>query len=246
VEDLQNENEELKKRLEQFERLANVGTSTAMIAHEINNLLTPLSNYAQLALQHKDDEKLKEKALEKTRRNCTRASDFMKSILDLTSPAADKKENVNLGQIVSEAFKCLGRDFSKDGIRVKTDIPEDLNIPAVKVQILQVIINLVLNARDSMLSSGGSLTVKAEESGEDGVNIMVSDTGEGINSEELAKIFEPFFTTKQTDNGKIKTGNGLGLAYCKRIVDQHNGLISVNSVVGEGTTFYICLPLTPN
>lgn len=246
VKQLQDENRQLKKRLEQYERLANLGTSTAMIAHEINNLLTPLSNYAQLALQNKEDEKLTEKALEKTRRNCTRASDFMESILDLTSPAAEKKEAVNLEKTVSEAFKCLGRDFRKDGIRVKTDIPKDLNVPAVRVQLLQVIINLVLNARDSMLSSGGRLTVKAEESGEENVNITVSDTGEGIAADELAKIFEPFFTTKGADDGKVKTGNGLGLAYCKRIVEQHNGAISVNSVVGEGSTFYVSLPLTPN
>jgi len=246
VEHLQSENAQLKKQLEQLERLANLGTSTAMIAHEINNLLTPLSNYAQLALQNREDRQLAQKALKKTMNNCEKASDFMESILNLTSSVSEEKKSVNLSEVVSEAFKCLGRDFKKDGITVNTNIPEDLDVQVIRVQLLQVIINLVLNARDSMLSAGGVLTITAGQNGDENVNIQVSDTGEGIETDKLTKIFDPFFTTKDTDNGKVKAGNGLGLAYCKRIIEQHNGSISVSSIVGEGTTFYISLPVTAN
>jgi signal transduction histidine kinase len=245
LKDLQQENEHLKSEAEQLERLAILGTNTAMIAHEINNLLTPLSNYAQLALQNSEDRRLAQKALTKTARNCEKASDFMQSILNLSSQSKNEKELVKISDLVSDAFKCIGRDFKRDCIKVKTDIPDDLEIEAVRVQMQQIIINLVLNARDSMLSGGGTLHISAEKAGDNTVHIQIKDSGKGIKNEDIKQVFKPFFTTKNTPGGE-KSGSGLGLAYCKRIIDKHNGSISVSSTFGEGTAFYISLPITAN
>lgn len=155
------EKEKMELQLGQLQALANIGISTSMIAHEMNNLLTPLSNYAELALKNPDDKILTEKALHKTIRNCTRASKVMSSILSMTGKKEEKMSKVLLEGLVDEIFTCLCRDFSKDNITVKIEIPKDLTIFAIDIQIQQAIMNLILNARDSMLGKGGILTVRA-------------------------------------------------------------------------------------
>jgi signal transduction histidine kinase len=102
--------------------------------------------------------------------------------------------------------------------------------------------NLILNARDAMLPRGGVLTIKAQES-EDAIEIEVADTGKGIEPENLRNIFEAFFTTKVSKNLlSERSGAGLGLAFCKKIIDAHEGRICVESRVGEGSIFKITLP----
>ncbi len=213
-----------------------------MIAHEINNLLTPLANYAALALNNPDDKSLVEKALEKTVQSCERASKIMESMLAMADGERQEKKNARLIALVEEIFTCLCRDFAKDGITVKIRIPEDLTVWAVPVQIQQVLMNLIFNARDAMLPRGGILSVKARESS-DAVQIEVADTGCGIEPGDLKNIFESFFTTK-TDGKRPSehSGSGLGLAFCKKIVDAHGGCISVESKPAEGSTFAITLP----
>jgi len=236
------ENKHLQFQLGRMQALANIGINTSMIAHEINNLLTPLSNYAELALKNRQDAALSQKALEKTVGNCRRASKVMESILAMANKNDEKRGEINIKKIVGEIFNCLCRDFSKDGITVKIDIPDDLIIYGIEIQIQQVIMNLILNARDAMLESGGILMIKGKQQNEE-ILVEVSDTGCGIRPEDLNKIFEPFFTTKNTDgcDGK-QGGSGLGLAFCKKVIDSHNGTISVSSQFGKTTTFKIALP----
>ena len=160
-----------------------------MIAHEINNLLTPLRNYAAIALENPDDKSFVEKALQKTVRNCERASNIMESMLALANGHTQEKKNARLLALVEEIFTCLCRDFTKDGITVEIRIPEELTVWCVPVQIQQVIMNLVLNARDAMLPRGGILCIKASENNDD-VKIEISDTGEGIEPTVLNNIFD--------------------------------------------------------
>ena len=102
--------------------------------------------------------------------------------------------------------------------------------------------NLILNARDAMLPRGGALTIRAAET-VDTVVIEVADTGEGIDPADLANIFETFFTTKtDKDSPAEYSGAGIGLAFCKMIIDRHEGCISVESKAGHGSTFKIALP----
>ena len=143
LEEQRQENDALKSQLAELQHLANMGTVSYMIAHEINNLLTPLRNYAALALDNFDDKSLTDKVLHKTVRNCERASKIMESMLVLANGQKQEKKNVRLLILVEEIFSCLCRDFKKDGITVTMCIPEDLNLCAVPVQIQQFLMNLI-------------------------------------------------------------------------------------------------------
>jgi two-component system NtrC family sensor kinase len=240
------ENRALKLQNTQLQALATLGSATCMIAHEINNLLTPLTTYASLAVQNPNDLELARKVLDKTVRNCQRASKIMQSMLAVSNGQNHQKEDACVKPLVEEAFTCLCRDFAKDAITVQTSIPEDLRVFCVPVQIEQVLMNLILNARDAMLPGGGILKVTAFADAEH-IRIVVSDTGRGIRPEDLANVFRPFFTTK---TGKDRpagssSGSGVGLAFCRRIVDAHGGEIGVTSQPGKGSTFTIRFPLKP-
>jgi two-component system NtrC family sensor kinase len=238
----QQQNDALQSQFTQLQALANIGTTTCMVAHEVNNLLTPLANFAALALKNPDDKLLSEKALQKVVRNCGHASKIMESMLAVANGQAQEKQNALLTALVENVFNCLCRDFAKDGIAVDMQIPQDLTVWAVPVQIQQVLMNLILNARDAMLPRGGILTIKAKDTAGD-VQIELSDTGCGIEPADLKKIFQQFFTTKT--NGKLSlqhSGSGLGLFFVKRIIDDHGGCVSVESEPGRGSTFKITLP----
>ena len=236
------ENTALKSEVAELGHLANMGVASYMIAHEINNLLTPVGTYAGLALKSPDDVELGKKALGKAVRNCERASKIMESMLALANGQRQEKENCRLVGLVDGVCGCLIRDFNKDGITVDIQIAPDFEVWAVAAQIQQLLMNLILNAREAMLERGGVLRIKAEERGQ-AVEISVSDTGEGIEGADLKEIFEPFFTTKTQDSSPSpRLGCGLGLAFCKRVVEAHNGTISVESKLAEGSTFKIVLP----
>ncbi len=236
------ENNDLKSQLSQLQHFANIGTISHMIAHEINNLLTPLRSYATFALQNKDDKELSEKALQKTAKNCERVSKIMRSLLDLADGQKQEKENVRLLSLVEDIFTCLCRDFSKDRIKVEIDIPKDLFVTIVPVQFQQVLMNLIINARQAMLSRGGTLTIKASNL-YDTVEIEIADTGDGIEPGHLEHLFKAFFTTRKNNKAANEnSGTGLGLAFCKKIVEGHNGRITVESEPGCGSKFKIILP----
>ena len=242
LENQQQANDALKSQLAQLQHLANIGTVSYMIAHEINNLLTPLRSYAAVALENPDDKDFVEKALKKTDRSCERASKIMKSMLAVANGQNQEKKNARLLTLVEEIFTCLCRDFAKDGITVEICIHEDLTVWGVPVQIQQVLMNLILNAREAMLPRGGILTVKATHKS-DAVEIEVTDTGEGIEPADLNNIFNSFFTTKTNKSSSSEySGAGLGLAFCKKIIAEHHGLISVESRPAKGSKFKITLP----
>ena len=238
----EHQNKTLKSQLTQLQPLVNMGTVSYMIAHEINNLLTPLKSYATLALGNPGDTALSEKALGKVVTNCERASKIMDSMLALANGEAQEKMASKLRSLIEEIFAGLCRDFTKDGINVEMQVPEETEIWGIPVQIQQVLMNLILNARDVMLEHGGILTIRAVDKGSN-VEIELADTGDGIEPGCLENIFEKFFTTK-SDKGPASghSGAGMGLAFCKMIVDGHNGCISVESEPGHGTTFKITLP----
>lgn len=241
---LEEENSDLKSQVAQMQTLANLGAISYMIAHEINNLLTPLKSYASAALNNPEDRGLAEKALQKAVQNSERASEIMRSMLALASGNTERKANSRLVGLIDGVFTGLCRDFGKDGITVKIEVAEDLMVWAVPVQLQQVLMNLILNARDAMLPRGGVLSISAQENMEE-VQIAVRDTGKGIEPENLKNIFEPFFTTKTNKTVSAEcSGAGLGLAFCKKIVGAHQGRLWVESTVEEGSTFKITLPKT--
>jgi signal transduction histidine kinase len=232
----QRRNSELEAQALQLETLANLGLASAIIAHEINNLLTPLSNFAELALQNPEDRVLTERSLRKTAANCRLAGKVMESILAMANTTSIEKVDTTLLPLVKGVFDCLCRDFRKDCITVEIKVPVDLMVRVVPVQLQQTLLNLILNAREAMLPKGGKLTIEAQ-AGSDNVVIKIRDTGCGIEQAEIPKVFDSFFSTKRKSGG-----NGLGLALCKKVIDAHNGSISVDSLPNHGTTFTITLP----
>ena len=243
----QRRNEALEKDMVQLEALANLGSATAMIAHEINNLLTPLTNYAELSLKHTDDRELAERTLRRTAKNCRQAGKVMESILSLAKAGCGEKVVIPLLPMVNAVFDCLCRDFTKDGITVELLVSADLQVYASPVSLQQAMMNLVLNAREAMIPHGGKLTILAQADN-DGTLIKISDTGCGIEQSEMSRVFDTFFTTKHKkiacgELGRTAgSGTGLGLALCKKVIDAHGGTITVDSHPGKGTTFTITLP----
>jgi len=242
VELQEHQNQALKSQLLGLQHLASMGTVSYMIAHEINNLLTPLKSYASFALTELDDRGLTEKALQKVVSNCERTTKIMDSMLALANGKTQPEDGVRLRFLIEEIFTCLCRDFGKDGITVDIRVPDELTICGVPVQIQQVLMNLILNARDAMLPRGGILTIDATNRA-GSVEITVADTGTGIEPANLENVFDMFFTTKADKRSAAEnSGAGLGLAFCKMIIEKHKGSVSVESKPGNGSTFKISLP----
>lgn len=149
---------------------------------------------------------------------------------------------VEVQKLIDEVLLVMARDPQKDGIALRVQVQPELVVDGDPVQLEQVLLNLLINARHAMLGKGGSLTIKAVavENVEE-VRIQIIDTGPGISEKNLPKIFQPFFTTKGTTRKGEAKGTGLGLAICKEIVEHHKGRIEVQSEVGKGTTFSIYL-----
>jgi signal transduction histidine kinase len=237
----------VKQQLTESQRLATIGTISAVIAHEFNNLLTPIVSYSQYALQSADaaqpDMDLIRKALAKAFQSSTKAGRICQSMLGLARGQSSLSV-VRVQELIDETLTVLARDPKKDGISLRVHVEPDLAVEGDMVQLEQVLLNLLINARQAMLGRGGSITIKAGRS-DDGAEgrIQVIDTGPGIPERFLPRIFEPFFTTKGTTQKGETKGTGLGLAIVREIMEHHRGRIEVQSEVGRGTTFTLHLPL---
>jgi len=231
----------LRSQLRQAQKLASLGTITAMIAHEFNNFFTPIVAYAQYALDNNDVE-LMRKALQRTLDNTTTMREMTDKIIGLAKQPDDVIKAVKIKEVVKSALTCLGRDLSKDNIDLNIQIDSDLSVRANDNQLLQVVYNLIINARQAMLGRGGRLAVDAVCEGDDNVVINVRDSGCGISPENLPYIFEAFFSTKQHADNPSKRGLGLGLTICRDIIEDLGGKVAVSSEEGVGTTFTIHLP----
>ena len=239
----------LREQLMESQRLATIGTIAAVIAHEFNNLLTPIVSYSQFALTSaesgKPDMELIKKALSKSFGASTKAGKICTSMLGLAR-GQTQFATVSVQHMVEEVLLVLARDPQKDGLALRVQLQPGVSVCGDPVQLEQILLNMLINARQAMLGAGtrgGSITIKASEvDGEPMVRIQIIDTGPGIPEKLLPKIFEPFFTTKGTAKKGESKGTGLGLAICKEIVEAHKGRIEVSSTVGKGTTFGVVLP----
>jgi signal transduction histidine kinase len=244
VDATQDQLESLREQLTESQRLATIGTIAAVIAHEFNNLLTPICSYSQYALQSAESDQpdmaLIRKALGKAYQSSSKAGKICTSMLSLARGESTFGD-VSVQRLVDEVLLVLARDPQKDGIALRVQIQPGITVHGEPVQLEQVLLNLLINARQAMLGKGGSLTIKAQREGVE-VKLQVIDTGPGIPEKLMPKIFTPFFTTKGTTRKGETKGTGLGLAICKEIVEHHKGRIEVTSEIGRGTTFTMYLP----
>jgi signal transduction histidine kinase len=247
---MQRQLDALREQLTESQRLATIGTIAAVIAHEFNNLLTPIVSYSQFALSSaegdKPDMEIIKKALSKSYQASTKAGKICNSMLSLAR-GQTQFTTVGIQELVDDTLLVMARDPKKDGLALRIQVQPGLTVSGDPVQLEQVLLNLLINARQAMLGAGtrsGSITVKAAviEGEPTMVRLQVIDTGPGIPEKVIGKIFEPFFTTKGTAKRGENKGTGLGLAICKEIVEAHKGRIDVTSQVGRGTTFTVVLP----
>lgn len=227
----------LEESLQQNEKLSSIGLLAAGVAHEVNTPLTGVSSYTQMLLGMVPETDPKHALLQKMQRQTDRATNIVGNLLNFSrTGSAIESAEIDINKLLDDTLQLLEPQIRKSNVQV---VKEYSATPvwafgnAGKLQ--QVFTNLVMNARDAMLS-GGTITLGTSSGPMGDVLVTVSDTGEGISPENLSKIFDPFFTTKGVGNG-----TGLGLAVSYGIIQEHSGSIDVTSDE-NGTKFSISLP----
>jgi two-component system, cell cycle sensor histidine kinase and response regulator CckA len=241
-----------RKRKLQSEKMETVGRLVGGVAHDFANLLTLIAGYTDILLNRIHETDPIRPELDEIRKAANRGARLTSQLLGFTRGQAVEPRPLDLNAVVSDLQRMLALVIGEN-VDLETDFCANLNkVVADPGQMEQVIMNLILNARDAM-PEGGRIRVETAnaEMGEDlarehgirpgpCVTLSISDTGHGIDAEAMAHIFEPFFTTKE--KGK---GTGLGLSTVYRIVKESGGDVWVNSAPGQGATFTICLPRAP-
>ncbi len=249
------EKEKLEAQLRQSQKMEAIGTLAGGIAHDFNNLLTVIIGNAQLSLMNAIEDKSLRNGIEEIKKAGEKAASLTRQLLAFSRKQIIKPEVLDINIVVNETKKMLKRVIGED-IEFQTVLePRLWKVYADFGQIDQIIINMVINARDAM-PQGGKLTIDTtnadlnknyfhehdiEEEPGPYVILAVSDTGSGMDKETRERIFEPFFTTKE-----VGKGTGLGLSTIYGIVKQNNGFVWVYSEPGQGSTFKIYLPKMKN
>ncbi|MCX7817455.1 MAG: ATP-binding protein [Syntrophales bacterium] len=228
--------------IRRMDRLSSLGQLSAGIAHEIRNPLAGINlNLQMLAKKAIGDSQVLE-LINDSLRGIERINRLVKNVLDFARPAAPQSRRSYIDNIIKETVHVLEPQCANRGIQVEVDLP--VSIPAMvfdEDQIRQVLLNILINAVESMPSDGGKITISGSVENQGGKHgkkfrLVIIDNGSGIRREHLPKIFDPFFTTKPD-------GTGLGLSIVHKILEQHNATIEVESAVGRGTKFTLIFPM---
>lgn len=234
---LQRANRELKETRDELlrsEKMASIGHLAAGMAHEIGNPLAALVGYMGLLKM----ELLAGQARDIVDHACTeleRIDQLVRDVLDYAKPGTDREETIDPADIVRQAIAMLERQGMFDVVTPVDDLPGRL--PFVRIvphRLMQVFVNLLVNARDASPEHGKIHVTGGENDKE--IWLAIADEGQGISGDDLVHIFDPFFTTKAPGQGR-----GLGLAVCHRVIDEAGGKIEVNSEPGAGTVFKVKL-----
>ncbi len=226
---------EAQEQLIQNEKLAALGRLAAGIAHEVNNPLQPILNCLEVAIEDLQNEQpVDMEGLRVAEREVQRIKTIVSKLLDFSRPSAVEKIPIDLHDLVSEVLLLTNRQLERMQVRIHTRL-EPVRAPwGAPSQLKQVLLNLVLNAAESM-AHGGEIHIEVHPE-DAGVALSIADTGVGMDQETIARIFEPFYTTKGD-------GTGLGLAVTYGIIQGHGGEIRVESQPGQGSRFTVWLPV---
>lgn len=234
---------EMRQQLMQAQKLTSVGALASSITHEFNNILMTVINYAKMGLRHKEPA-TRDKAFDRILSAGQRAAKITTGMLSYAKGKTTQREAFRLTQLVEDVLVLVEKDLQVHRIRLEKNFDENVWAEVNSGQIQQVLINLIINARQAM-DGGGSLHIGVSLNRESGTSeITVRDTGSGIPADKLPRIFDQFYSTKTPDE-QGQGGSGLGLALCKEIIDTHRGRIRVESTVGRGTTFTLRFPTIP-
>jgi two-component system NtrC family sensor kinase len=237
----------METQLTQAEKLSSIGLLAAGVAHEVNTPLAVISSYAQmLGKQLRSDDATHARlqpVLEKITQQTFRASEIVNGLLNFSRMGSVEFSPVDLNTMVRETVLMLEHQMRSAGVKVETELSDVL--PAVlgnRGKLQQVLVNLVLNAKDALQDKTHGLVSISTMSSDGRVQLVVRDDGAGMSKEVLRKIYDPFFTTKSNPSEGQRKGTGLGLAVTYGIIQEHSGTIEVLSNVGEGTVFRLELP----
>jgi signal transduction histidine kinase len=217
-----------------------MGELTASLAHELKQPIAATITNANACFRwlKRDKPDLEEAcaAISTIVEDQNRAADMIERLRSLYKKSAPKRELVEMNEIVHEMVVLLGGEANRYGVSMRTDLAADLpKIMADRVQLQQVLMNIMLNAIEAMMETGGVLTVKSQRDGDNQLLIAVSDTGVGLPTEKADQIFDAFFTTKTQ-------GSGMGLAISRSIIESHGGRLWATANDGRGATFRFTLP----
>lgn len=235
------EREDLERRLVQADKLSSIGLLAAGVAHEVNTPLAVISTYAQMLAKQVHGDEQKSKLLDKIAKSTFRASEIVNSLLNFSRTSSSEYEALNLNKVITETLSLLEHQFDKHAIQIEVDLEDGVAIIRGNAgRLQQVFLNLFLNARDAMsnmpIGEPRRLSLRTRGEG-DTVRVEVRDTGSGIPRDHQTRIFDPFFTTKG-----MQKGTGLGLSVTYGIVEEHGGMIEVESNPGEGALFRLQFP----
>jgi len=237
------EKKKLETMLLQSEKLSAVGQLAAGVAHEINNPLGVILGFAQCALKKSGNTPELELPLKSIEREAVRCKELVQNLL-VYSRSSNKNEREHIDPVpgIQAALSMISARAKTQRVELLTDFQSSpLKIKVNKGQLQQVILNLCNNAMDAM-PGGGNLTVKTSPASRGGgafLRVDVADTGHGIPDNVKSRLFEPFFTTKE-----VGKGTGLGLALAREILENHKGMIEVESSAGKGAMFSVYLPVS--
>lgn len=220
-------------RVIQQEKMAAFGLLAAGIAHEVGNPLAAISSLIQMLQRHDPDPYTSDK-LELAARQLGRIQRTIRELIDFSRPGSSSRARVRPSEIIEEALG-IAKYYQRTKQRaISTELPPDLpHVRAVRDHLIQVVLNLVLNAIDAT-ETGGRIHLEIRDEGS-WLVLAIQDDGRGIEPAHLERLFQPFFTTKPH-------GTGLGLFVCRQIVEEMGGLLSCESVLGLGSTFLVRLP----
>jgi signal transduction histidine kinase len=235
---------ESQRQLGQSEKLAAVGQVTATMAHQIGTPLNSISGYIQLILQDGNLQARDRDRLRIIESQLDRLADSVKNFLSFTRQPKPQLKPLDVNEVLEELIHLSEPWFLARNVRLSTHLFPNLSpILGDSTHLQTLFLNLITNALDAM-PQGGVLTIETRQSlspsPDDGkwLEITITDTGIGITEESKKRIFDPFFTTK-----KMGEGTGLGLAICEKIAKEHSGRIDLQSEVGMGSTFFVCIPI---